>query len=133
VGTHLARRRATRCPARAAKPGHLRRWASPQTALELADRIAILDEDLTQLDAAIYRRQTNFWQLAHQVRTFVDEQQALARAQAAIRDADQRRGISLTTSDAHPTGALADHTAAILAAYRELIQQPAAESIRPEQ
>jgi hypothetical protein len=53
---------------------------------------------------------------AHQVRAFVDEQEALARARAAIRDVDQRRGIASTVPARRAAGGLADHTAAVLAA-----------------
>nr|BFE56424.1 hypothetical protein GCM10020063_009500 [Dactylosporangium thailandense] len=51
---------------------------------------------------------------ADEVSTFVAEQEALARARAAIRDVDERRGRPTTTTDASEE--LADHTAA----YREL-------------
>ena len=107
--------------------------AGTATALELADRIAAVDQDLAQLNTAITSRQTHLWKLAHQVRAFVDEQEALARARATIRDADQHRGIPLT--DPAPTAGaeLADHTGAVLAAYRELTQGATADPPRPGQ
>jgi hypothetical protein len=103
--------------------------AGSATALELADRIAAVDQDLAQLDADIRQRQTHLWQLAHQVRAFVDEQAALARARATIRHADQQRGIPATNPAGNAAGELAEYTAAVLAAYRELTNQPA---VRPE-
>jgi hypothetical protein len=104
--------------------------AGSATALELADRTAVVEQDLAQLDTAIHERQTHLWQLAHQVRAFVDEQDALARARATIRDVDQRRGISSTAPGPTAGGDLADHTAAVLAAYRELTDHPAVDPNR---
>ncbi len=43
---------------------------------------------------ALSQRETHLRRLATQVRDFVDEQQALARARAAIRHADQQRGYT---------------------------------------
>ncbi|GLW28594.1 hypothetical protein [Actinoplanes regularis] len=105
--------------------------AGSATALELADRIAGVNQDLAHLDAVIRQRQTQLWQLAHQVRAFVDEQEALARARATIRDTDQRRGGPATEPAPNAAGELADHTAAVLAAYRELTDQPAADPNQP--
>jgi hypothetical protein len=107
--------------------------AGSATALELADRIAAIEHDLTQLDADIQRRQTHLWQLAHQVRTFVDEQQALARARATIRHADHQRGLPAADPSGNAVGELAEHTAGVLAAYRELTGQPAVEPGQPGQ
>jgi hypothetical protein len=94
--------------------------AGTATALDLADRIARVDQDLTQLDADIDQRRTHLWRLADEVRAFVTEQEALARARAVIRDADRRRGIPAPEPGAHAAGDLAEHTTAVLAAYREL-------------
>jgi len=91
------------------------------TAAELADRIARADADLARLTADIDQRRTHLWRLADEVAGFVTEQQALARANAMIRDVDQRRGLPAPPS-ADAAGELADHTTAVLAAYRELTQ-----------
>jgi hypothetical protein len=107
--------------------------AGTATALELADRIAAVDRDLTELDTAIGQRQTHLWQLAHQVRGFVDEREAVARAQATIQNVDQRCGVSPAVRAPNAAGELADHTAAVLAAYRELTGQPAADPHWPGQ
>jgi hypothetical protein len=101
--------------------------ADSPTALELAERIAAVDQDLEQLEGDIRQRQTHLWQLAHQVRAFVDEQEALARARATIRHADQHRGLPAAEPAANAAGELAEHTTAVLAAYRELTAQPATE------
>jgi hypothetical protein len=55
----------------------------------------------------------------------VTEHQALARAAATIHDADRLRGAppAAPASD-DGTGDLAEHTAAVLAAYRELTRTP---------
>jgi hypothetical protein len=99
--------------------------AGTATALELTDRIAQVDQDLAQLDTAISQRQTHLWRLADQARAFVTEQEALARAQAAIRSADLRRGVASVDPADSVAGELTDHTAAVLAAYRELTQASA--------
>jgi len=91
------------------------------TAVELADRIARTDAGLARLTADIDQRRTHLWRLADEVAAFVTEQQALAQANAMIRDVDQRRGAP---APADVAGELADHTTAVLAAYRELTQQP---------
>lgn len=107
--------------------------AGTATGLDLADRIAAVDQDLSELDTAIRQRQTYLRQLAHQVREFVDEQETLARARATIRDADQRRGVTSPGPAPNSAGELADHTAAVLAAYRELTDQPAVKPDQPGQ
>jgi hypothetical protein len=91
-------------------------------AVELADRIACIDADLARLTANIDQRRTHLWRLADEVARFLTEQQALAQARAMIRDVDQRRGLPTPQVDA--ARELADHTAAVLAAYRELVQSP---------
>lgn len=93
------------------------------TAAELADRIARTDADLARLTANIDQRRTNLWRLADEVAGFVTEQKALARANAMIREVDQRRGVP-APPPVDASGELADHTSAVLAAYRELTQQP---------
>jgi hypothetical protein len=97
--------------------------AGTATAAELADRIARADAAMARLDADIDQRRTHLWRLADEVDTFVTEQQALTRAAATIRDADRVRGVP-ATSPADGAGDLADHTAAVLAAYCELTQSP---------
>jgi hypothetical protein len=62
------------------------------TAAELAGRIARTDADLARLDADIEQRRTHLWRLADEIRTFVTEQEALARSRAMIRAADPSRG-----------------------------------------
>jgi hypothetical protein len=97
--------------------------AGTTTAAELADRIARVDEDLSRLDTDIGQRRAHLRRLADEVAAFVTERQALARANAMIRDADRRHGIPAPTSP-DAVADLADHTAAVLAAYRELTQSP---------
>lgn len=101
--------------------------AGSATALELTDRIVGVDQDLGQLATDIQTRQTHLWQLAHQVRAFVDEQVALARARATIRHVDQHRGLPMTSPADNAAIELAEHTNAVLAAYRELTDHPATE------
>ncbi|MDG4833049.1 hypothetical protein O7627_27630 [Solwaraspora sp. WMMD1047] len=103
------------------------------TALELTDRIAAVEQDLAQLDEDIRQRQTYLWQLAHKVRAFVDEQEALARARVTIQHADQQAGISVTDPAVNAASDLAEHTSAVLAAYRELTNQPAVNATQPGQ
>lgn len=90
------------------------------TATELADRITRTETDLDRLTADIDQRRTQLWRLAKEVGAFVGEQEALARANAMIHDADQRRGLPAPAANA--VGELADHTSAVLAAYRELTE-----------
>ncbi|GGM23639.1 hypothetical protein ACFFX1_10430 [Dactylosporangium sucinum] len=94
--------------------------ATTSTALELADRIAHVDQDLVQVETVIAQRRTCLQQLAREVHAFVTEQDALARAQATIRATDQRRGRPSTQLAGNTAGDLTDHTTAVLAAYREL-------------
>ncbi|MCW6009590.1 hypothetical protein K1W54_34380 [Micromonospora sp. CPCC 205371] len=96
--------------------------ASTATAAELADR-AHTDTDLARLDAESGQRCAHLRRLADEVSQFVTEQQALARAAATIRDVDRVRGIPPTVT-ADVAGDLAEHTAAVLVAYRELAQLP---------
>jgi hypothetical protein len=70
---------------------------------------------------------------AEQAHAFVTEQEALTRAQATIRYADQRRGIASAEPTESVAGELTDHTAAVLDAYRELTQTSAADPFRPGQ
>jgi hypothetical protein len=62
------------------------------TAAELAERIAHTDNNLAQLKADIDRRRAKLSRLAKEVGEFVTEQQALAPANALIRDVDRRHG-----------------------------------------
>jgi hypothetical protein len=71
--------------------------------------------------ADIDQWRTHLWRLAKKVSTFVTEQQALEWAMAMIRDLDQRHGLPAAAM-ADAVGELADRTAAVLAAYRELTQ-----------
>jgi hypothetical protein len=97
--------------------------AGTTTAAELADRIARTDDDIARLDADIEQRSVHLRRLADEVAAFVIEQEALARANAMICDADRRRDVP---APALPDAVvdLADHTTAVLAAYRELTQLP---------
>jgi hypothetical protein len=90
-----------------------------RTAAELAKRIVRTDNDLVQLNADIDRRRANLWRLANEVSEFVTEQQALARANAMIRDVDRRHSLPPPAAT-DTAGELAEHTTAVLAAYREL-------------
>jgi hypothetical protein len=93
------------------------------TAAELADRIARTNEEFARLTTGIDQRRQHLQRLANQVGAFVTEQQALARANAMIRQIDQSHGIPMPAlPDA--IGDLADHTAAVLVAYQELTHQP---------
>lgn len=89
------------------------------TAADLAERISRTDADLARLAADIDQRRTHLQRLA-EVAGFLTEQQALARTRATIREVDQRHGLPAPQADAAED--LADHTAAVLAAYRELTQ-----------
>ena len=97
--------------------------AGSATALELADRAAQVDQALTQLDTTIDRRQSHLWQLAGTVRAFVTDQDALARARATMRDADQHRSAAPVEQIESLTSDLTEHTAAVLTAYRELTER----------
>jgi hypothetical protein len=90
--------------------------------IDLAERISRTDADLVRLAADIDQRRTHLRRLADEVAGFLTEQQALARARATIREIDQRQGLPAPQADAAED--LADHTAAVLAAYRELTQSP---------
>lgn len=94
--------------------------AGTTTARELADRIDRVEQDLLRLDADIDQRQRHLSRLAHEVSAFVTEQESLARARAMIRTADQHSGVPSLEPAGGDAGDLADHTAAVLAAYREL-------------
>ena len=98
--------------------------AGSTTAAELDDRIVRTDEYLALLTRDIDQRRQHVQRLTDEVAAFVTEQQALARANAMIRDADQRNGVS-TPALPGAVADLADHTTAVLAAYRELTQQSA--------
>jgi hypothetical protein len=97
--------------------------AGTTTAAELADRIARTDDDIARPDADIDQRCAHLRRLADEVAAFVTEQEALARANAMIRDADRRHGVP-TPASPDAVADLADHTTAVLAAYRELTQLP---------
>jgi hypothetical protein len=90
------------------------------TAADLAERISRTDADLARLAANIDQRRTHLQRLADEIAEFLTEQQALARARATIREVDQRQGLPAPPADAAED--LADHTAAVLAAYRELTE-----------
>ncbi len=98
--------------------------AGSTTAADLADRIVRTDEDLARLTTDIDQRRQHLQRLTDEAAAFVTEQQALARANEMIRDADQCSGFS-TPAQQSAVADLADHTTAVLAAYRELTQQSA--------
>jgi hypothetical protein len=98
--------------------------AGSTTAANLADRIVRTDEELARLTTDIDQRRQHLQRLTDEAAAFVTEQQALARANAMIRDADQRNGVP-TPAPPSIVSDLADHTTAVLAAYRELTQQSA--------
>jgi hypothetical protein len=107
--------------------------AGTATAHTLAHRIAAVEQDISQLDTAIGHRQAHLQELSRQVRAFVDEQKALAHAQSAIRHADQQRGVATISPDTNTAGELSEHTAAVLAAYRELTQAASSDPTEPGQ
>ncbi|WP_089256134.1 MULTISPECIES: hypothetical protein [Asanoa] len=103
-----------------------------RVALELTDQMTQVDRAVARLDRAIDQRQADLWRLADHVHAFVTEQEMLARAHATTRSADQHRNVPSAEPGETATGELTDHTAAVLAAYRELTQRPALDgSSRP--
>ena len=88
---------------------------------QTADRAHRAQARLAALDAAVRDRLDHLGRLADETEAFVRQQRALDRARSVLRDAD----YLLETGDAvaaPPDSArdLAEHTSAVLAAYREL-------------
>ncbi len=91
---------------------------------DLAGRLAQADAAVQQLDAQIEGRLTDLKTLADEVGRFVERQHALASARAVVQDADRILGAAAPLPVAGDAAAeLAERTAAVLAAYRELTGQ----------
>jgi hypothetical protein len=89
---------------------------------EVDDRLAQLDAALAPFDAEVDARLAAFTDLSQRCRRYVREERAIAHAREAVRRTDQALGDTLAPVDGawEPGRELADRTAAVLAAYREL-------------
>jgi hypothetical protein len=91
---------------------------------EVDDRVAQLDTALAAFDTEVDARLTAFTDLSERCQRYVREERAIARARDAVLRADQGLGDTLAPADGalEPGHELADRTAAVLAAYRELMR-----------
>jgi hypothetical protein len=90
---------------------------------DVAVRLAQAEATRRRLDGEIERRLRNLTTLADEAERFVRQQEALAEAQAVVRDADEVLGtIGATPQRAIEDASteLVERTTAVLAAYREL-------------
>jgi hypothetical protein len=89
---------------------------------EVDDRVAQLDAALAAFDTEVDARLAAFIDLSERCQRYVREERAIARAREAVLRADQALGDALAPVDGalEPGRELADRTAAVLAAYREL-------------
>jgi len=89
---------------------------------EVDDRVAQLDTALAAFDTEVDARLAAFTDLSERCQRYVREERAIARAREAVLRADQALGDALAPVDGalEPGHELADRTAAVLAAYREL-------------
>jgi hypothetical protein len=89
---------------------------------EVDDRVAQFDTALAALDTEVDARLATFTDLSERCQRYVREERAIARARAAMLRADHTLGEALAPMDgALELGQeLAERTAAVLAAYREL-------------
>src|SRR3989440_2980469 len=89
---------------------------------EVDDRVAQLDTSLAAFDAEVDARLAAFADLAERCERYVREERAIARARDAVLRADQALGDARVPVDGalEPGHELADRTAAVLDAYREL-------------
>ncbi|GAA2708809.1 MULTISPECIES: hypothetical protein [Actinoplanes] len=86
---------------------------------ELAARATHARARLRELDVAAGSRVGHLTRLADQTEAFVRQQQALANARALLRESDYLIGAP-SPAPGHETLDLAEHTSAVLTAYREL-------------
>jgi hypothetical protein len=88
---------------------------------EVADRLAQVEGVLAEINADVARRMVSISAIAEECQRFIREQEAIARAREAVRNADQALGIigasgaSIDLSDE-----LSSRTRSILTAYRDL-------------
>ena len=84
--------------------------------------MAQLDTSLAAFDAEVDARLAAFADLAERCERYVREERAIARARDAVLRADQALGDARVPVDGalEPGHELADRTAAVLDAYREL-------------
>jgi hypothetical protein len=89
---------------------------------EVDDHVAQLDTALAAFDTEVDARLAAFTDLSERCQRYVREERAIARAREAVLRADQALGDALAPVDGElePGHELADRTAAVLAAYREL-------------
>jgi hypothetical protein len=89
---------------------------------EIDDRVERLDGSLAAFDAEVDARVAAVADLAEGCQRYVREELAISRAREAVRRADQALGEALTPVGGalEPGHELADRTAAVLDAYREL-------------
>ena len=86
---------------------------------ELAERAERAGAVLARLDADVAARVDHLTRLADETEAFVAQERALARARAVLENADNLLGAApAATFDS--AADLAEHTSAVLAAYREL-------------
>ncbi len=89
---------------------------------EVDDRIVQLNTALAALDTEVDARLAAFTGLSERCQRYLREERAIIRARDAVRRADQVLGDTLAPADGaqEPGHELADRTAAVLDAYREL-------------
>jgi hypothetical protein len=88
---------------------------------EVGDRVEQLDAALAAFDGEVDTRLAAFTDLSEHCRRYVREDRAITRAREAVRRADQ--ALSDTLTPVPGEFELADRTAAVLAAYRELTRE----------
>jgi len=103
---------------------HIRTDLPPDTEVwrEVDDRLAQLDTALAAFDTEVDARLATFTDLSGRCQRYVREERAIAQAREAMVRADQALGDALAPVGGalEPGHELADRTAAVLAAYREL-------------
>ncbi len=89
---------------------------------EVEDRVVQLDTALAAFDMEVDARLGALTDLSERCQRYVREERAIARARDAVLRADEALGDTPTPlpSTLEPGRELADRTAAVLAAYREL-------------
>jgi hypothetical protein len=93
-----------------------------EASREVDDRVAQLETALSALDAEVEARLDAFTALSERCQRYVREERAIVRAREAVLRADQALGDTLAPGHGAPEPGheLADRTAAVLDAYREL-------------
>ncbi len=86
------------------------------------DRVAQLETALSALDSEVEARLGVFNDLSERCQRYVREERAIVRAREAVLRADQALGDTLASAHGapEPSNELADRTAAVLDAYRDL-------------